>query len=1126
MENEPSRPVRHDTLHGSRFASLKSEQSRCGRISSSVQILRPRRSVDKRARPKRWVAGSTSAVGATHSEWQRPELILTARRSARSSASTRLEEFHRLGHAIAVEGAGCSPAQAENAWRRTVFLQYAPRLLLAELAGRPSGEKPFCRLLEGVVLFVDIVGSTALTDEFARRGSDGAERLAAILNRYFGRVIEIAAGFDGDTIRIDGDAAVILWHQNGSDNDRKRLVLAAAAAALALQAEFRDWEPAAGVSLQHRITLVTGRVSFIVFSKSSGRGFFVIDGVPIRRLGEPRLRGEPNQIVISEEVAGVLGDTATLRPAACGAAELVELHPFPRPDPVDAQGGSAVQDPSLEWRVRPFVPKVIVDRSAYGQADWIAEFRKLTAVYVNLVGIDPTAPDVAMRVQQAVRAIAAVVNPLRIPITNILASEKGFIVQIACGMPPFAQEHNAALAVQAALRIHADLGSMGIKAAIGVTTGDAFCADIGSDSRREYVSTGLVMAYAARLMQAAINEILCDETTAHAASGAAEFSEPEQVRLKGRASPLAVHRARELALARPRFVDQLGVTFGRDAELQLLANRLSGLADGRGGIAVLEAEPGAGKTHLLAHLAGTARQSAYAVVTAATSPIEQTTAYFVFRDLLQQFIRREGDPPELPVATLRARLIELLDAHPLAPRLALLEDIVPLALADKGLAPEIKGPARLAGIEDLMVHIAAQRAAEAPMVVVIDDLQWIDGSSARVLATLLRRVPRTLSIAAMRPVDDSTTAHVKGLLSVASPIVSLPRLRREAIHAIVRERLGVPEVPSSLVDFIQTHSEGLPFFAELLLFALQDNGVVSLEGRTCRISASGLSKVSAPVSLRDLIVSRVDRLLPSPQMTIKVASAVGRVFDAETLRRVHPLTPSGPLLEQTLDQLIDAVLLSRSGDTEYPTYTFRHAIIQGVTYELLPYAQRRPLHRNIASYLETKYEGALAPHYVTLADHWERAADADRAIAFRIDAADIAGQRYANEDALNHLQHVERLVAEFGARLPKTALVRSTRIRADACQELTHFSEANGYYKKLAMLERISVPQTRVMTAIGLASESVQQTLRRAGIVRSLSQGAEQERDRLAAHIYMRFAEHAYFTNNTLGLAHGTLASL
>jgi predicted ATPase len=1004
-----------------------------------------------------------------------------------------------------------------------VLLKYAPHLLVNHLVSRASDDTASRTRYSGAVVFVDIVESTALTDQFSRQGSDGAERLASVLNGYFGRIIDITDAHGGDTFRIDGDAAVLLWCDEGATAQSS--VIAAAAAALALRDETGEPAAAPGLEVRQRISIVAGSIDLIVFTELNGRGHCIVDGAPIRQLGDPLLRGLPGQIIVSDETRAILADAAVLVPAACGGYELAGMSE--RHGAIEAirDRPQRATDPALESRVRAFVPKVIVDRTQAGQSEWIAEFRKLTAIFVDLRGLDRGALDIAERVEGAVRSIAAIVDTLGIPITNIVANEKGLIVQIACGLPPYAQEHGAQLAVRAALHIRQALTAVGIPAAIGISTGEAFCGDIGSAGRREYLSTGLVMAYAARLMQAADDEIVCDEATARAAMGQAEFSAAREIMVKGRAYPLPIRSVRDVARPGYALAMHAGALFGRETEFAIVQQRLAGLAEGQGGVLAIEAEPGAGKTHLLAHAADAAHGLGYPTAMAVTSPIEETTPYFSLRRLLSDLTRGESDPPELPLELLRERIAGLVVDPRVVARLALLEDVLPLQFADKGLAPEIKGQARLSGIEEILIHLLSRRTARTPMVIVVDDVQWLDASSAHVLSSLLLHVPRALAIVANRPVDASTSSHVASLLAAAKPLLRLPRLSAAAIEAIVRERVGTNQVEPRLVDFIHSRSEGLPFFAEQLLFALRDHGVLRVEDGQCSVSGSELPEMAAPDSLRELIVSRVDRLPPERQLAIKVASAIGRVFDVETVHDVHPLEVDRAALDDALDRLSDAGLLSRSSDLGRPVFAFRHGIIQGVTYELLPFAQRRPLHRSIALHLEAKYQGALTPHFAALADHWERAAEPARAIPFCIGAADMAAQRYANRDALNHLDRAERLAGQLGGLKP-SELAHCVRIRADACQELTRFSEAHEHYRKLAALEGIRVPRTRMETILVIARESALQALRRAGLMRALSHGDEQVRDGLAAHIYMRLAEHAYFTNDTLRLAQATLASL
>ena len=171
--------------------------------------------------------------------------------------------------------------------------------------------------------------------------------------------------------------------------------------------------------------------------------------------------------------------------------------------------------------------------------------------------------------------------------------------------------------------------------------------------------------------------------------GSAEFSEPRPVMLKEGprlvVRPYASFRGVAQGSAIRRFPLRARM------EMRVIRERLADLPQGAGGIVGVEAEPGAGKTHFVAHAADAAHRSGILTATAVTSQIEETTAYFALRTLLPDLVRRESDPPELSVDALRERILGLVRDSRLVARLALLEDVMPLELGDKGLRPRSRG---------------------------------------------------------------------------------------------------------------------------------------------------------------------------------------------------------------------------------------------------------------------------------------------------------------------------------------------------------------------------------------------------------------------------------------------------
>jgi adenylate cyclase len=374
--------------------------------------------------------------------------------------------------------------------------------------------------------------------------------------------------------------------------------------------------------------------------------------------------------------------------------------------------------------------------------------------------------------------------------------------------------------------------------------------------------------------------------------------------------------------------------------------------------------------------------------------------------------------------------------------------------------------------------------------------------------------------------DAAAGPHVRQLLEAASPRLQLPRLGAESIARIVCETLGARTIPARLGDFIQARSEGLPFHAEQLALSLRDQGLLEVANGKCRLLVSDPSASNVVENLRDVIVSRIDTLDSTHQLAVRVASAIGRTFEVDMLASIYPFQSDVPRLGPILEHLVGVGILEPGTGAEGTCYAFRHILIQEVIYELLTFEKRVPLHRAIAQFIEHHHQTDIEPHLAELASHWERADESDKAIAYRDRAAMVAIGRYANHDALNHVEKIERLAARMRMRLPQAQQARMALIRGDACHELSRFAEARDQLMQCAVLSGIAVPSTRVGVVKSLAVEIVTQMLHRLGFVRTPADTDARDRGRRAAHIFTRFAEHAYFKGDALGLVHSTLSSL
>jgi AAA ATPase domain len=992
------------------------------------------------------------------------------------------------------------------------------RLLITQLGRCDADETPLPATMPAVILFADIAGSTSMTEQIAAVAPDGAEQLGRILSDYFTKLIEVISGYGGDVIRINGDAIIALWPHEA---DPRKARLSAARAAIAL----RD-QPVIGPldapshAMRHRLTLADGLVHTAVLSSGTGRSFLLMTGEPLKAIAVISHAGEPGDIIIDGALAEALSQNADLQPLDDGSSRLTAVHGAA----AIGAGNAARFEPASRHMVSRFVPRIVIDRSQFGHEAWLAEFRTLSAVYVRL-----SRPDVSDRatpdtLQAALQVIAAAATELGVEIFDLIANDKGVVAEIVCGLPPFSQENNAACALEIALRITAGLGTLKLPCSVGIATGRAFCGDVGNDLRREYVITGPVMNRGARLMEAAGDGILCEDATARAAADHFSFTDPELMRLRGIDEPLAVYRLTERNRAVRALPATSGGLHGRHDELDLLTRQIDELQTGHSALLTIEGEPGSGKSRVIAELAQAASLRDCAVIVARTHPVEQATAYYPFRRILPSLLSGSNTGTE---DVLRVRLLDALSGTALLERAALLEDVLPLGFADRGLASQITGAARIAGIEEIFVAVVSRVTSGKPLVLLIDDVHWIDELSSHLLLTLARRVPRLLIVAASRSTDYVATPHLTRILTTAQRRIALPRLGHASIAGMVQELLGVRSIPPRLADFVERQSEGLPLHAEQLVLSLREKRLIEVDEGRCRILAEDLGAASVPANLHSLIVSRIDTLPETEHLAAKVASAIGRIFDLDALQTVYPFPADVPHLLPALERLVNAgILRSQALAASGPTFSFRHILIQEATYELLSYEQRRGLHRQIAELLERRHLADLQPYFAQLAEHWERADVTDKTIDYRLRAAEQALSRYANDDVLMQAAKVESAAVQWRMNLPEPVQAELARLRGEALHALSRFTEAERQLSRCSALNGILVPSSRLEQVLRVTHEVVRQALWRFRAAQRPIDSLDRQRYQLVAHLHTRLAEHAYFMSDGLAVVHRTLAGL
>ncbi|HMA41062.1 MAG TPA: AAA family ATPase [Gemmatimonadales bacterium] len=989
---------------------------------------------------------------------------------------------------------------------------------IAAHAGGPLGPRMETR--PAAVLFADLAGFTALAEALSLQGPRGAEDLSRIIDAHFGRLTDIVLAAGGDILVFAGDAALAAWPAD-EGADLVAAVTAAAACGLRLQ-EAGD-HPRTG-SLRMRISVGVGSLAHLRVGGVSGRWLSLAHGAPIAQAAAADRLAREGEVILSPEAALLLERGAEGSPLEGGALRLAHLQPpvasiTPRP---------VAPDPDWADEIRRLVPEIIAARVDAGLGEWLGEFRRVTMVFCGLGVIDPGEPDALGQIQEAVAALQGEVERLEGTVYQLLTDDKGTTLVAAFGLPPRAHEDDAARGTLAALAMHAALLRHGLTPSVGIATGLLYSGVYGTTRRRQYTVAGPPVNLAARLMQHAAGALLCDAATEERARRhpALRFAPMEPLRVKGREQPVVVHRpwAEQGAAPSGQTAGGEDRLRGRERECAALDAAMESLVTRRqGGVVLIEGEPGIGKSRLIEYVRGHGIQRGARVLDCAGDDIEKATAYHAWIPPMRSLA---GTDPQLLSTRLGLR-----PEH--APIVPLLGPLLGLKLGGNELIAAMTDEVRAANVRNLLLAALAHLGDAGPVVVTIEDAQWLDSSSWSLLLAAARTIPTLLFVVTNRPFDDPPADFVALAGLAGERRLRLAPLGPEAVEPLLADRLGVRSVPASVLALVHDRAAGNPFFSEELVYALRDYGLIVVADGRCALAdptrelapafAEALAARGLPPTLQGVVTSRIDRLTQTEQFVVKVASVIGRTFSVAMLRDVFPIPISDAELAASLATVQRLDLIRPETDAGDPRYTFRHAITQQVAYDLTLYAQRRDLHRAVGAWLEAQHAADLDPVLPLLAFHWRRAEVTPKAVFYLDRAGDQAFRSYANAEAVGFLRDALLLSPDADASQRRRWEMQAGR----ACVNWSRYEEGEAHLRRGLALAGEQVPRGNARLVGAILGQATLQMIHRLFAARLVGRRAP-ERDVLlsAAHAHEALVEVFYLRDANLACLHSAMRGL
>ncbi len=654
----------------------------------------------------------------------------------------------------------------------------------------------------------------------------------------------------------------------------------------------------------------------------------------------------------------------------------------------------------------PAKPQIRVAADSGASEALEGERKTVTALFADIKGSTELEQDLD---PEEARAI---IDPALKLMIDAVRRYDGYIVQstgdgiFALFGAPVAHEDHPQRALYAALRMQEELkrysarlreaGNLPIEARVGVNTGEVVVRSISTGrGHTEYTPIGHTTNLASRMQALApTGSIATSEQTRKFCEGYFSLKPLGPTRVKGVSDPVNVYEVIGLGPLRTRLQRSAGRGLskfvGRQAEMDALKRAAEQAKAGRGQIVAAMAEAGTGKSRLFFEFKAVA-QSGWMVLEAFSVSHGKASAFLPLIDLLWSYFEISSDDDERKRREKINGKVLTLDRS--------LEDALPylhalLGLSDENsplaeMEPQIRKRRSL----DAIKRILSRESLNQPLIVIFEDLHWVDEESQGFLNLLADSIgtARILMLVNYRP-EYSHQWNSKTYYTQ----LRLDPLGKESADEMLTALLGDSAELAALKKLITEKTEGNPFFMEETVQVLLDEGALLRNG-TVKLTKP-LSELKIPPTVQAILAARIDRLTPDHKDLLQTLAVIGTEFKLGVVSKVA--AKGGLELEPMLSELQLGEFIYEqpaSGDIEY---IFKHALTHDVAYNSVLNERRRMLHGRIGAALESIYAESLDDHVAELAHHYSRGGNSAKAVEYCLRAIQQCSDRGSNAEAV------------------------------------------------------------------------------------------------------------------------------
>jgi class 3 adenylate cyclase/tetratricopeptide (TPR) repeat protein len=725
-----------------------------------------------------------------------------------------------------------------------------------------------------------------------------------------------------------------------------------------------------------------------------------------------------------------------------------------------------------------YTPKHLAERILTSKAALEGERKQVTVLFADLKGSMELLAD---RDPEEARKI---LDPVLDRMMEAVHRYEGTVNQVmgdgimALFGAPLAHEDHAVRACYAALRMQESVKRYAeevrraqgttVRIRIGLNSGDVVVRAVGSDLRMDYTAVGQTTHLAARMEQLADPGcILLGPATLELAEGYVEVNSIGPLPVKGLPEPVEVHELIGAGSVRSRLHASAarGLTrfVGRDTELDQLRAALERAGAAHGQVVAVVGEPGVGKSRLYWEFTHSHLTQGWLMLEAGSVSYGKATAYAPLVDLLKVYFQIEGrDDTRKIRENVMGKLLSLDRAlEPSLPALLSLLDVPVEDAAWERLDPLQRRQQTLDGVKRLLLR----ESQVQPLLVLFEDLHWIDSETQALLESLVESLPtaRLLLLINYRP----EYLHSWGSKTYYRQLRIDP-LPAESADNLLAGLLGTNPSLDPLKQLLIERTEANPLFLEESVRALVETAALVGERGAYRLTGP-VENLKIPATVQAILAARIDRLAPEAKRLLQAAAVIGKDVALPLLLAIADAPEHEVRAELTRLQAAEFLYEVRLfPDLEY---TFKHALTHEVAYGGLLHDRQRALHARITQAIERLSTERVAEQAERLAHHALRGELWEKAVAYLRQAGLRAMARAANREAIAHLEQ------GLGAlrRLPETRETTELTIDihidlrnalsplGDRARMASHLHEAEGLARRLGDQHRLA----RIATFMG-----------------------------------------------------------